>query len=179
MHVFSLETEQQWDPRHHVEKILGKVADGDFTVACWEPGQISPYHCHPHATEIYFCFSGGGTMHTPAETIAVIPGAFLVHPPGEVHEYENGPAAHAAFPRTLRKRHARAPLRLARKQGLETVRGRRRILSPLPAPDYIFSSRLALPFNIFSLSESEIETLSIHLTAGEFMTNGQSTANRM
>jgi hypothetical protein len=45
MHVFSLETEQQWDPRHHVEKILGKVADGDFTVACWEPGQISPYHC--------------------------------------------------------------------------------------------------------------------------------------
>ena len=47
MHVFSLEREQQWDPRHHVEKILGKVADGDVTVACWEPGQISPYHCHP------------------------------------------------------------------------------------------------------------------------------------
>ena len=42
MHVFSLEREQQWDPRHHVEKILGKVADGDVTVACWEPGQISP-----------------------------------------------------------------------------------------------------------------------------------------
>jgi len=97
MHVFSLETEQQWDPRHHVEKILGKVADGDFTVACWEPGQISPYHCHPHATEIYFCFSGGGTMQTPTETIAVRPGAFLVHPPGEVHEYENGPARTLLF----------------------------------------------------------------------------------
>ena len=65
MHVFSLEREQQWDPRHHVEKILGKVADGDVTVACWEPGQISPNHCHPRATEIYFCFSGGGTMRTP------------------------------------------------------------------------------------------------------------------
>ena len=65
MHVFSLEREQQWDPKHHVEKILGKVADGDVTVACWEPGQISPYHCHPEATEIYFCFSGGGTMRTP------------------------------------------------------------------------------------------------------------------
>jgi quercetin dioxygenase-like cupin family protein len=89
MHVFSLETEQQWDPRHHVEKILGKVADGDFTVACWEPGQISPYHCHPHAT--------GGTMQTPTETIAVRPGAFLVHPPGEVHEYENGPARTLLF----------------------------------------------------------------------------------
>ena len=29
-------------------------------------------------------------MRTPNETIAVTPGAFVVHPPGEVHEYENG-----------------------------------------------------------------------------------------
>ena len=90
MHVFNLEREQQWNPKHHVEKILGTIAEGDVTVACWEPAQISPYHCHPYATEIYFCFSGGGTMRTPRETIAVTPGAFVVHPPGEVHEYENG-----------------------------------------------------------------------------------------
>ena len=90
LHVFSLEREQQWDPMRHVEKILGKITGGDVTVACWEPGQISPYHCHPHATEIYFCFSGGGTMRTPAETVAVTPGSFVVHPPGEVHEYANG-----------------------------------------------------------------------------------------
>ena len=90
MQVFSLEREQEWSPQRHVEKILGKVAGGDVTVACWEPGQTSPYHCHPHATEIYFCFSGGGTMRTPHETVAVMPGAFVVHPPGEVHEYENG-----------------------------------------------------------------------------------------
>ncbi len=90
MNVFSLEREQKWDPKHHVEKILGKVADGDVTVACWEPGQISPYHCHPFATEIYFCFSGGGIIRTPKETVAVTPGSFVVHPPGEVHEYENG-----------------------------------------------------------------------------------------
>jgi len=91
MHAFSLEREQQWDARHHIEKILGKVADGDVTVACWEPGQVSPYHCHPQATEIYFCFSGGGTMRTPSAALEITPGAFVVHPPGEVHEYENGP----------------------------------------------------------------------------------------
>ncbi len=91
MQVFSLEGEQEWNPQRHVEKILGKVEEGDVTVACWEPGQISPYHCHPHATEIYFCFEGGGTMRTPRETIAVKPGSFVVHPPGEVHEYANGP----------------------------------------------------------------------------------------
>ena len=91
MHVFSLPREAQFDPHKHVEKILGSIEGGDFTVACWEPGQISPYHCHPQATEIYFCFEGGGLMRTPTETIAVSPGAFVVHPPGEVHEYANGP----------------------------------------------------------------------------------------
>jgi quercetin dioxygenase-like cupin family protein len=91
VHVFSLEREQEWDPQRHVEKILGREAAGDFTVACWEPGQISPCHCHPDATEIYFCFSGGGTMRTSTETVPVTPGAFVVHPAGEVHEYENGP----------------------------------------------------------------------------------------
>jgi quercetin dioxygenase-like cupin family protein len=90
MLVFSLDREQAFDPRRHVEKILGKLAGGDFTVACWETGQISPNHCHPEATEIYFCFSGGGTMRTPTQTVAVTPGGFVVHPPGEVHEYENG-----------------------------------------------------------------------------------------
>jgi quercetin dioxygenase-like cupin family protein len=97
MHVFSLEREQEWDPKHHVEKILGNISGGDVTVACWESGQISPYHCHPDATEIYFCFSGGGTMHTPGETVPVTPGSFVVHPPGEVHEYENGPTRTMLF----------------------------------------------------------------------------------
>ncbi|MEJ2375287.1 MAG: cupin domain-containing protein [Pseudolabrys sp.] len=91
MQIFSLTREQEWNPRRHVEKILGRVADGDVTVACWEPGQISPYHCHPEATEIYFCFVGGGTMRTPRETETIEPGGFAVHAPGEVHEYENGP----------------------------------------------------------------------------------------
>ena len=90
MLVFKLEQEQQWDANRHVEKILGKVDAGDVTVACWEPGQVSPYHCHPEATEIYFCFSGGGVMRTPGQTVDITPGSFVVHPPGELHEYANG-----------------------------------------------------------------------------------------
>ena len=97
MHVFSLDAEQEWNPRRHVEKILGEIEDGDVTVACWEPGQISPYHCHPHATEIYFCYQGGGQMRTPRESIDVVPGSFVVHPPGELHEYANGPARTLLF----------------------------------------------------------------------------------
>ncbi len=109
MQVFSVVGEAEFGPKKHVEKILGTIEHGDVTVACWEPGQISPYHCHPHATEIYFCFEGGGTMRTPDETVEVVPGAFVVHPPGEVHEYANGAAAHAAVPRALRRRHGVAP----------------------------------------------------------------------
>jgi quercetin dioxygenase-like cupin family protein len=91
MHVFSVVDEAEFDPQKHVEKILARIAGGDVTVACWEPGQISPYHCHPNATEIYFCFEGGGAMRTPDRTVAVTPGSFVVHPPGELHEYANGP----------------------------------------------------------------------------------------
>jgi len=97
MYAFSLTTEARFDPKKHVEKILGKVGEGDVTVACWEPGQISPYHSHPNATEIYFCFEGGGTMRTPTETLEVKPGAFVVHPRGELHEYANGPTRTLLF----------------------------------------------------------------------------------
>jgi quercetin dioxygenase-like cupin family protein len=90
MNVFHLRREEEWNPQRHVEKILGKIGEGDVTVACWEPGQISPYHCHPHATEIYFCFEGGGKMRTNRETVDIEPGSFVVHPPGELHEYTNG-----------------------------------------------------------------------------------------
>jgi quercetin dioxygenase-like cupin family protein len=91
MHVFNLLKEQEWNPRRHVEKVLGEIGEGDVTVACWEPGQISPNHCHPDATEIYFCFQGGGKMRTPTETVDIVPGAFVVHPASELHEYINGP----------------------------------------------------------------------------------------
>jgi len=81
MHFFDLRSSQHFDPDERVEKVLATVDGGDFTVACWEPGQVSPYHCHPFATEAYFCFEGGGTMRTPTEDVIVEPGGFVVHPP--------------------------------------------------------------------------------------------------
>lgn len=97
MEAFDLPAEAMFDPRRHVEKILGLAGEGDVTVACWEPGQTSPYHCHPNATEIYFCFEGGGIMRTPEREVAVRPGGFVVHPRGELHEYANGPGRTLLF----------------------------------------------------------------------------------
>ena len=87
MYAFNLKTERAFDPKKHMEKVLGRTAEGDVAIACWEPGQTSPYHYHPAATEIYFWFEGGGTMRTPNETIAIAPGTFVVHPPSELHEH--------------------------------------------------------------------------------------------
>ena len=42
MQVFNLLAQQEFDPERHVEKILGTAGEGDVTVACWGPGQISP-----------------------------------------------------------------------------------------------------------------------------------------
>lgn len=97
MIAFDLRTEQVFEPKKHVEKILGRIAEGDVTVACWEPGQVSPYHCHPNATEIYLCLEGGGTMRTPSDSVAIKPGGFVVHPRGELHEYANGSARTLLF----------------------------------------------------------------------------------
>jgi quercetin dioxygenase-like cupin family protein len=97
MLAFDLTKEQIFNAERHVEKILGKVGEGDVTVACWEPGQVSPNHLHPNATEIYFCFSGGGVMRTPKGDVEVKPGCFVVHPRGELHEYVNGPTRSLLF----------------------------------------------------------------------------------
>ena len=90
MQIFDLKNEAAFDPKKHMERVLGRAGEGDVTVACWEPGQTSPYHCHPHAVEIYFCVEGGGTMRTPTETVALTPGSCVLHPRGELHEYRNG-----------------------------------------------------------------------------------------
>mgnify|MGYP001249078929 FL=1 len=90
MLVFDLDKQKEFSDSKHVEKVLASVEEGDVTVACWEPGQVSPNHCHPEATEIYFCFEGGGVMNTLEGTVEIVPGSFVLHPQGELHEYANG-----------------------------------------------------------------------------------------
>ncbi len=90
MLAFDLKAEEEFSVQRHVEKILGVESGGDVTVACWEPDQVSPNHHHPNATEIYFCLEGGGHMNVNGEQIQITPGKFILHPPGEVHEYVNG-----------------------------------------------------------------------------------------
>jgi len=90
MEQYDFSKEQRFNPIKHVEKKLGYFGEGDVSIACWEPGQVSPNHCHPDATEIYFCFEGGGIMRTDSGEVEVRKGGLVVHPRGELHEYING-----------------------------------------------------------------------------------------
>src|SRR5262249_44484884 len=58
MHAYNLKVEQMFDPKKHVEKVLGTIGEGDVTIACWGPGQCSPNHLHPNCTEVYFLLRG-------------------------------------------------------------------------------------------------------------------------
>ena len=44
MLVFDLDKQKEFSDSKHVEKVLASVEEGDVTVACWEPGQVSPNH---------------------------------------------------------------------------------------------------------------------------------------
>ncbi len=90
MESFDFEIEQEFNPIVHVEKKLGFYDQGDVSIACWEPGQVSPNHCHPEAVEIYFCYEGGGIMRTENEELEIKKGCFVVHPKGELHEFTTG-----------------------------------------------------------------------------------------
>ena len=57
MRVFSLTGEQEWNPKRHVEKILDRAGAGDVSVACWEPGQISPCMNMPTGRTAPCCFA--------------------------------------------------------------------------------------------------------------------------
>ena len=72
-------------------------------------------------------------MRTPRETVAVKPGVFVVHPPGEVHEYANGSARTLLFRVRYGADMSAAPFRMARPRRLDAKRRGRRILPPASA----------------------------------------------
>jgi len=102
MDVFDVNEEQRFDPARHVERILEQWPGGDVSLACWEPGQISPDHCHPNATEIYFCFTGGGQMRTPDLEVTISPRLIRCSSAGRGARICQWAGAHAAVPRPYR-----------------------------------------------------------------------------
>ena len=110
MHVFSVVQEAEFNPKKHVEKILG--TDRSRAMSRWPAGsraRSARIIAIPHATEIYFCFEGGGTMRTPDETIDGRARRFCRASARRSARIRQRAAPHAAVSRPLRHRHGGAP----------------------------------------------------------------------
>jgi quercetin dioxygenase-like cupin family protein len=90
MEIIHLDREERFNAARHVLKVVQDFPEGDISLVCWEPNQLSPYHCHPDAVEIYLCLSGGGTWRTPAGKATVQPGSLACYERAELHEFTNG-----------------------------------------------------------------------------------------
>jgi hypothetical protein len=90
MQVFSLHKEQEWNRKHHVEKVLGEVGDGDVTVTAGSQARsahIIATPTQPRSISALRAAARCARRRKPSTSCR----ARSVHPPGELHEYINGP----------------------------------------------------------------------------------------
>ena len=93
MDAFNLE-KQQWDPKRHRREENPRQDRGAITVACWEPpDQPVPLPSAPRDRNLFLLRRRQDAHAT--ETIDVVPGAFVVHPPGEECTNTSTDRAHA------------------------------------------------------------------------------------
>ncbi len=137
-------------PVRHVEKVLGRIAEGDVTIACWEPGQTSPNHLHPNATEIYFCVEGGGVMRTPDATRGHHAGRVRRASAGRTARIQKRPGAHDPVPCALR----RATSRHAPRTGRAIRTGARDRRTPRSSPKRADYCRTSSTRRFFALPSS-------------------------
>jgi mannose-6-phosphate isomerase-like protein (cupin superfamily) len=86
MEFVDLKGAEEYSPHHHVHKTLTATQRSDITIACWEPGQTSPIHCHPGADEIYHVISGSGLFTDGQTERKLSAGDTVIFPAGDVHQ---------------------------------------------------------------------------------------------
>ena len=88
MDVFDLRAQKEFAPDHHVYKFLAETPYCSISVVGWEPGQISPIHCHPEADEIYHVVQGEGVFNDGRTERRLGRGDTVIFPAGEVHQVQ-------------------------------------------------------------------------------------------
>ena len=88
MEIVDLKAAEEFSPHHHVHKSLTATSRSDISIACWEPGQISPIHCHPGADEIYHIVQGEGIFNDGRTERRLGRGDTVIFPAGEVHQVQ-------------------------------------------------------------------------------------------
>ena len=89
MEILDLKGSLEFSPERHVYKFLANTPFSSISVVGWEPGQISPIHCHPGADEIYHVLEGEGLFNDGRKEARLGPGATVIFPAGEVHRVQS------------------------------------------------------------------------------------------
>jgi quercetin dioxygenase-like cupin family protein len=88
MEIVDLKAAEEFSPAHHIHKSLTSTPHADISIACWEPGQISPIHSHPGADEIYHVVEGEGVFDDGRTKRRLGRGETVIFPAGEVHQVQ-------------------------------------------------------------------------------------------
>lgn len=81
----------EYSPERQVRKKFVQSMTIVSEVACYEPGQMTKMHVHPHQDEIFFCVEGAGAItfeDRDAEPMA--PGSVVFVPAGIRHGVSTG-----------------------------------------------------------------------------------------
>src|SRR5262245_31858401 len=83
---------KRYSPEARVNQPLLSSKDLVTRMNCYEPGQVTPLHLHPHDDEVVFCVEGRGAV-TFEERAAVPlqPGTLVSLPAGLAHRIEAAP----------------------------------------------------------------------------------------
>lgn len=86
MEILDLKKAEQFSPEHHIHLTLSQSPLCAVSIACWEPGQVSPIHSHPEADEIYHVLEGEGVFLDGKTEQRLGPRGTVVFAAGEVHQ---------------------------------------------------------------------------------------------
>ncbi len=89
MEILDLKGTQEFSSTHHIQKSLVDSPLCGVSIACWEPGQVSPIHNHPEADEIYYLLEGEGLFSNGRTERRLGPGGIVFFAAGEPHQVQS------------------------------------------------------------------------------------------
>jgi quercetin dioxygenase-like cupin family protein len=89
MEILDLVGTRQFSVERHMQKSLAESPRCAVSIACWEPGQVSPIHSHPGADEIYHVLVGDGVFRDGRSARRLASGGTVFFPAGEAHQVQS------------------------------------------------------------------------------------------
>ena len=87
--VFDLHALKGFAPDKRVRKMLFKTEQLWSEIACYEPGQSTPMHQHPHEEEAIYVLEGTANMNIDGQEVVVPAGSIVRFPYAVMHDVRN------------------------------------------------------------------------------------------